>query len=96
MRYFRIFLLKHHNSLFNTKNDSVEVCEVNDRVIFPKYLFESIKKVPFENIEINVPEDYDTYLKIMYGDYMKMPPIEERFNHGGEIEFGKYENFNVD
>lgn len=90
------FLLKHHNSLFNTKNDSVEVCEVNDRVIFPKYLFESIKKVPFENIEINVPEDYDNYLKIMYGDYMKIPPIEERFNHGGEIEFGKYENFNVD
>lgn len=84
------FLLKHYNSLFNEDNNSIEVCEVTDRIIFPKYLFESIIKVPFENIEINVPKDYDTYLKIMYGDYMRIPPVEERFNHSVEIDFGKY------
>ena len=84
-------LLKQYTNLFNEDNSSSEVCEVNDRVIFPRYLFDNVITVPFEHIEINVPKDFDVYLKIMYGDYMKIPPVEERFNHySGELDFGKY------
>ena len=60
---------------------------ITDRLIFLLYLFNSIMKVPFEDIGINVPKDYDTYLKIIYGDYMIIPSVEERFNHSGEIDF---------
>lgn len=34
--------------------------------------------VPFENIEISVPESYHEYLIYEYGDYMERPPIEEQ------------------
>lgn len=42
--------------------------------------------VPFENIEIPIPNSYDEVLKRMYGDYMKFPPVEQRGQwHSGKI-----------
>jgi len=32
----------------------------------------------FEGIPMRVPEHYDIYLKACYGDYMKLPPVEDR------------------
>ena len=40
-----------------------------------------LKKVPFENTEINIPNNNDKFLKKVYGDYMKIPPENERVNH---------------
>ena len=58
---------------------------------FPKELFRPPKKVLFENIEVNIPHDYDTYLKMIYGEYKEVPPVEERYNHFYNIvDFGKY------
>lgn len=49
------------------------------------------RKVKFESIEINVPNDYDTYLKINFGDYMKLPPEDKRNNHLPQVlDFGDY------
>lgn len=49
------------------------------------------KKVKFESIEINVPNDYDNYLKINFGDYMKLPPKDKQINHSPQIlDFGDY------
>lgn len=36
------------------------------------------KKMAFEDIEVNVPSNADAYLKIMYGDYMVLPPENKR------------------
>ena len=31
---------------------------------------------------MKITEDYDVYMKILYGnDYMKIPPVEQRVNH---------------
>lgn len=47
--------------------------------------------MPFESLNIIVPENYDSFLKIEYGDYMKLPPKDERTNHFNEfIDFGNY------
>lgn len=38
-------------------------------------------KVPFEDGEFYVPEQYDKYLTSEYGDYMTLPPEEKRHSH---------------
>ena len=53
--------------------------------------FKTVKKVKFEDIEANVPCNYDGYLTHEYGDYMELPPEDKRINHAPEfIDFGKY------
>ncbi|MEE1035233.1 MAG: LicD family protein [Agathobacter sp.] len=49
------------------------------------------KEVPFEDTVINVPVGYDNYLKILYGDYMKLPPVEDRTvkHHTVKIDIDK-------
>ena len=37
--------------------------------------------VDFEGLKVNTFECYDKYLKNLYGDYMKLPPVEKRVAH---------------
>lgn len=46
------------------------------KLVFPVRIFEKVLEVPFENTTINIPELYDEYLKMDFGDYMKLPPQE--------------------
>ena len=46
--------------------------------LWPKEDFDSIVMMQFEGIEIPAPSGWDNYLKIVYGDYYKLPPIEQR------------------
>lgn len=41
-------------------------------------LWDEITDYPFENITVKGFKNYDEYLSKKYGDYMKMPPIEEQ------------------
>ena len=41
-------------------------------------LFNKVKYMPFEDIELPVLEGYDEYLTTEFGDYMKLPPEKER------------------
>lgn len=47
----------------------------------PKEVFESYAKCEFEGREFSRISDYDTYLRIIYGDYMQLPPEEQRVSH---------------
>lgn len=49
--------------------------------IIPKSIVGEGKPYPFEDITVNGPEDYDTYLKHFYGDYMTPPPEAQRNRH---------------
>ena len=51
----------------------------------PHSFFASYQSVPFEDIEIRVPENYDGYLTDRYGDYMTPPPPEKR--NSGHIAY---------
>lgn len=54
--------------------------------VFDKRLFEDSLTVPFENITVKIPVGYDEFLKIAYGDYMTLPPENERkASHGYTI-----------
>ena len=45
---------------------------------FSRTMIELLSKKPFENIMVKIPAQYDEILKRSYGDYMKLPPKEER------------------
>lgn len=46
-----------------------------------KSLFGNGVKLKFENMYVKVPENYHEYLTILYGDYMKLPPKDQREPH---------------
>ena len=48
------------------------------RVMFNYIDFETQIEVPFEDIMISVPSGFDNYLRQDFGDYMKLPAIEDR------------------
>ena len=50
--------------------------------IIPKSVYGKGRLYPFEDKQFNGPKDYDTFLKTLYGDYMKLPPEEKRKKHG--------------
>ena len=45
---------------------------------YPKKCFEGYERVKFENLECRIPIGYDMILKLQYGDFMKLPPKEQR------------------
>lgn len=49
--------------------------------IFRTEWFEDTIEVPFEDTKLVIPRDYDSYLKLLYGDYMQVPPVEARVSH---------------
>ncbi len=47
-------------------------------------------KSSFESLSVSIPVDSDAFLTRIYGDYMQLPPVEKRINHGAEvIDFGE-------
>lgn len=59
---------------------------------------ETLVDKEFERETFKVPSDAHGALTQLYGDYMKLPPVEQRvFKHSeGEIDFGKYTYVYVD
>jgi len=49
--------------------------------VMPKLYFGEGTAVEFEGFEVVIPENYDQYLKNVYGDYMTLPPVEKRVSH---------------
>ena len=56
----------------------------NQRLIYKKEMFEKTTFHKFENIMIKLPEQYDLYLKQDFGDYMFLPPENQR-NSGHNV-----------
>ena len=52
---------------------------INERM--PKKDFENMIEVEFENIKFKCIKNYDAYLSNLYGNYMVLPPNNERINH---------------
>lgn len=50
-----------------------EVCD--------KTLLEETIMGEFEGFEFRIPKNYDTYLRMIYCDYLKLPPVEKRVAH---------------
>ncbi|MDO5861087.1 MAG: LicD family protein [Methanobrevibacter sp.] len=71
-----------------------EVCDFPSEFLMPisfKTDWLPLKKAKFEDIEVNIPNNYDKILKMDFNNYMELPPKESRFNPAPEeIDFGEY------
>lgn len=46
--------------------------------IFKREWFEDVIDWPFGDTTVKIPRDYDGYLTCLYGNYMQLPPVEQR------------------
>lgn len=65
----------------------------------PRALLEKTTMHKFENGEFSIPENYDAFLRSCYGDYMQLPPEDQRIGKHEilNIDFGDYQiRYNAD
>lgn len=63
---------------------------IKTRYGMPKEWFVNLAEYEFEGKKLWGTKDYDTILKYIYGDYMKLPPKEKRVQHApvSDYSFG--------
>lgn len=88
------FLRKKVNNLYskhhNTKMMGIQAGSCYGYWFFPEDVLRKTVKHVFEGEMFNILEDYDYFLKIAYGDYMKLLPENERMTHQIEhLDFGQ-------
>lgn len=60
-----------------------------DPDVYPSLDFENQTMLDFEDASFPCPRNYDHVLKIMFGDYMKLPPVEKQVSHHHFISYWK-------
>lgn len=76
-------IMRNYNKVsIKYNNIDTEYCSHNYPVptcaLYKKEYLKSPIRHKFENIEVNIPKEYDEILKEEYGDYMKLPPEKDR------------------
>lgn len=56
-----------------------------ERAVVKKEWYGTPQKGSFEGIEVSIPENSDAILRSLYGDYMQLPPENERATHNVTI-----------
>ena len=54
-------------------------------MLIPADVFESAVDVPFGEITSKIPCKADQFCRMIFGDYMQLPPVEQRIPHCGRI-----------
>jgi lipopolysaccharide cholinephosphotransferase len=81
VNFFYKFHNKNNNILINSAALPDSNIYINKKYIFP------LKRLSFCGKSFFVPNDYERYLKMIYGkSYMKLPPINKRHTHAYKIE----------
>ena len=78
------------NNYKKTKNKCIYSYQFNYlNRLFPREIYEDVEMLNFEGYNLPAPKGWDKSLRILYGDYMTLPPIEKRVPlHGFEkIQF---------
>lgn len=71
-----------------------------ERELMPRDVFGTPASYSFESLTIYGPEDYDTYLTGLYGNWRELPPVEKRKSHHDflmmDLEHSYLENESID
>lgn len=91
IEHFFFNQVTRYNSL-KTKyiGDFFEISKLKD-ASYPNQIWGKPVKIVFENIVLSAPEKTHDYLMFYFGDYMTLPPLENRVcGHNNGISFGIY------
>lgn len=77
----------HENK--GTKDVFLKTFDIRKPMRASKLLFAKSIYVPFEQYEFPIPIGYDEFLKVRFGDYMKLPPVDQQEPHHGFKVFWK-------
>lgn len=67
-------------------NTAVFTAYKYDTLVYKKEWLDEVIYTDFEGFMIPIPKGYDGVLKVQYGDYMKLPPVEKRgVEHAGAV-----------
>lgn len=83
-KYLVLIITKSRDVLSRFGNGTKFACYVgiyNDRDIYEPDVFDRQVNLNFEGLRVNAPESYSKVLTKIYGDYMKLPPLEKRITH---------------
>ena len=79
------FYLRICENVANQKNNTgwlgIPSAISYQKEIFQEKVFRELITTDFCGYEVKIPAAYDVYLKNLYGDYMKIPPVEKREYH---------------
>lgn len=70
--------ISHRFEFGTTKNVAVHTGSYGQREVFPTEWLGKGSIHKFEGIDALLPEQYDTYLRHFFNDYMQLPPVEQR------------------
>lgn len=87
-RFFAIFMEKLTKKYYNPNGKYIAFLssKLGEKEIFERKIFEEIISVDFEHLRLPAPQNYDFILKQYYGNYMQLPPEEERsFGHEFDV-----------
>lgn len=87
--------LEKFKDTFPLEESKYVICMVWDWPIRlkEKKHFEEFTYLPFEGIQVKVPKEYDAVLRSSYGDYMQLPPEDQRVPHHEYSLYRKPEYF---
>ena len=69
-----------------------KICMDTQRDLCDRSMFDKLVLHKFEDAEFYIPARYDERLKMLFNDYMQLPPEDKRYGHHGilKYDFGKY------
>lgn len=87
-----------NDSIINQREDSSYYIysASSQLVLLPKQWFDKIIEIPFEDTTIKIPDEYDEYLTLLYGDYMTPPPINKRISNHHHMYINLQEGLSIE
>ena len=79
--FWNLLIRKQYDWLNRKYSIFVSDMDGNTKGIVKAELFKKYKLVKFEGYDLMAISKFDEYLKHVFGDYMKLPPIEEQTPH---------------
>ena len=82
----RIDNLMRKNDFYKSKIVGCLMGAYRTKEMAPQKFYDEGEIYQFDNLKLRGPKEYDKFLTLIYGDYMKLPPIEQRKIHFKIIE----------